>query len=335
MKDLPIDPLPALIREPGPALQYFVRRDLLCEAVPPIATLWDCAEVSRCLRGQRPDGSWPGRKPRPEVEPAWPKWKEPLFETWKRLRVLVLQYELTIEHRGCRAACEFILSCQAPPGDIRGLLANQYATYYTGALAGLLIRAGLNGDWRVRTALDWLLRMRQDDGGWSVPIVDHRLSRAEVHRLTTRQAPPLEPVLSRPFTHLATGMVLRAFAAHPEYRRLDEVQHAGRLLKSRLFQPDRSSSYRAAAYWTVFSWPYWWNDLASALDTLQQLGFRADDPEIAAGLAWFAEHQRRDGLWDQTSISGRTAGGPAARERRAWLGLNILRILRRWHCWSS
>ncbi|MFH0945868.1 MAG: prenyltransferase/squalene oxidase repeat-containing protein [Planctomycetota bacterium] len=323
---LPIDPLPALLAEPGPALNYFVRRDLLGEEVPEIEQVWDSAEVRQSLRGQQEDGSWPKKRTQPDV---WPGWHYPLFETWKRLRVLVQQYQLTVEHPGCRAACEFVLSCQQEEGDIRGLLANQYATYYTGALTYLLIRAGLADDPRVHAALDWLLSIRQDDGGWSLAMIDHNLSREEQHRLSTQYAPPLEPDRSRPFTHMVTGMVLRAFAAHEGYRNREEIQHAGRLLKSRFFQPDSSSSYKAAAYWTIFNWPYWWNDLVSALDSLEQLRLPADDPEIAAGLAWFFEHQRKDGLFDLTSINGRTATGPRAATQRGWTGLNIVKLIRR------
>jgi hypothetical protein len=53
-------------------------------------------------------------------------------------------------------------------GDIRGMLGNQYAPYYTGAMLSLLIKAGFAHDPRIEKGMRWLLKMRQDDGGWVI-----------------------------------------------------------------------------------------------------------------------------------------------------------------------
>lgn len=75
------------------------------------------------------------------------------------------QYGFNREHPQAQKAAEFLFSCQTEAGDIRGMLANQYATYYTGAILSLLIQAGYEDDPRVEKAFQWLLHMRQDDGG--------------------------------------------------------------------------------------------------------------------------------------------------------------------------
>ena len=66
-------------------------------------------------------------------------------------------------------ASEFIFSCQSKDGDIRGMIGNQYATYYTGTILYLLIKAGYENDERTIKGLEWLLSYRQNDGAWTIP----------------------------------------------------------------------------------------------------------------------------------------------------------------------
>jgi hypothetical protein len=142
------------------------------------------------------------------------------------------RHRLRRPHPAARRAAEFLLSFQTDAGDIRGMIANQYATYYTGEILALLIRAGYGQDARVERGLRWLLAMRQDDGGWTVPLLTHRLARAEMYRLTTTHAAPLEPDRTKPFSHNWTDMALSAFAAHPRHRRSRAARAAGRLLSA-------------------------------------------------------------------------------------------------------
>ena len=167
-----------------------------------------------------------------------------LIETWRQFRFLIERYGMTRAHPQVERAAEFIFSCQTEEGDIRGFLANQYATYYTGAVMALLIQAGYAEDARIEKGFQWLLGMRQDDGGWSIPMITHKLDRATQYRLASEYAEPLQPDRTKPFSHHWTGMVLRAFAVHPTYRHSAEARAAGELLKSRFFLPDAYSSYR-------------------------------------------------------------------------------------------
>ncbi len=235
---------------------------------------------------------------------------------------------MTREHPQARAAAEFLFGCQAPEGDIRGMLANQYATYYTGAILGLLVRAGYRDDARTARGLRWLLSMRQDDGGWTIPILTRYFDRATIHRLTSRRARPVEPDRSQPFSHHWTGMVLRAFAAHSGYRRSAPVRAAAVLLKSRFFKPDSYGSYRAASTWLRFEYPFWCNNLVAALDSLSPLGFTADDASIGAALEWLRDHQQKDGLWKASYVPG-VRESSKTKAMRPWITLAIGRIHRR------
>lgn len=321
------NPVQEMLQSGNDAVSYFVRRDLLEERVEPITHVWQLPEAQKIMRRQQPDGSWkyPGKR-----TVTYPKHHYGLLETFKQFRLLVERYELTREHLAGERAAGFLFSCQTEDGDFRGMIGNQYATYYTGAIIAHLIRAGYGDDPRIERGFQWLLSMRQDDGGWTVPLLTHSLDRETQHRLTSQYADPVEPVRSKPFSHNWTDMVLRAFAAHPRYRESGEARAAGDLLKSRFFKPDAYSSYKAASYWVRFA--FWWPNLITSLDSLSRMGFSRDDPDIKTALEWFIEHQEPDGLWKVTYVKGKNAvDNERSRERRLWVSLAILRILKRFH----
>ena len=325
-KQLKYDSLPPLLSSRNEALQYFARRDLLGERVGPVSQLWQLPEAQRILRKQLADGSWP--RPSGEKHPAV---NYHLIETWRNFRFLVEQYGFTREHPQAERAAEFLFYCQTEEGDIRGILANQYATYYTGAIMSLLIQAGYEDDPRIEKGFQWLLAMRQDDGGWSIPIITHKFDRATMYRLTSQYAEPVAPDRSKPFSHNWTGMVLRAFAAHPKHRKSEAAQVAARLLVSGFFQPDRYTSLRAASYWVRFDYPFWWNNLVAALDSVSLIGLSKDDEQIKKAVRWLIDHQEEDGLWRVSYAKPGVRETETARKRdtRRWVSLAICRVLKR------
>lgn len=330
LAQLRFDPTPTLLSSGNEAIVYFTKRDLLEQEVAPINNLWQLPEALKTLRNQQPDGSWKytGKK-----TVSYPKYHYPLLQTWKKFRVLVEQYEFMKKHHAAREAAEFLFSCQTEQGDIRGMLANQYATYYTGAILAHLIRVGYEDDLRVEKGFRWLISMRQDDGGWTVPILTHKFNRETVYRLTSEYAEPVEPDRSKPFSHNWTDMVLRAFAAHRKYRGCKEARKAADLLKSRFFQPDVYTSYKAASFWVRFL--FWWPNLVTSLDSLSLMGYSRDDPDIRKALNWLVENQLSDGLWRVTYVEGTKEGvctrNGQTRERQLWLTLTVARIFKRFY----
>jgi hypothetical protein len=312
------DPLATLLTWQDPALVYFVKRDLLEEAVPSIEMLWTLAEAKRLVEKQQPDGAW--RYPGKSYDPV-SNTNYNLIETYRTLRHLVEMHGFTRQHSAIQNAAHYIFSCQTEEGDIRGILGNQYMPYYHGAILELLIKAGYAEDPRVEKGLDWLLAMRQEDGGWVIPA---QQVPAKEKTSPLWHGAPIQPERSLPHAHLATGMVLRAFAAHPAYRAKPEIITAGERLKERLFLADKYYDRKAPAYWLKFQFPFWWTSLVTALDTLSHLGFDQQDKDIARGLDWFMKNQEADGLWDTGYGSGRKAEG-----MRHWVGLAICRILKR------
>jgi hypothetical protein len=323
-RPLRFDPIPALLATGDEALQYFVRRDLLDEAVGPIDRLWQLPGANKILKKQQPDGSW-------DRSASQKKHKDinyNLIETWKQFRYLIEKYGFNREDPAARSAARYLFSCQTEEGDIRGFLANQYAIYYTGAVMSLLIKAGYEDDPRIEKGFQWLLSMRQDDLGWSGPLITRDFDRETLYRLTSQFAEPVQLDRSKPFSHNWTGMVLRAFAAHSQYRKSEAARIAAKLLKSRFFQPDAYTSYQAASYWVRFQYPFWWNNLIAALDSISLIDPSMDEP-METALDWLIDHQEQDGLWKATYVEGKEVNNAQSRETRRWVSLAICRVLKR------
>jgi hypothetical protein len=328
-QELTYDPIPPLLAGDDDAVTYFVRRDLLHEAVGPISTIWELPEVQKILKKQRPDGSWkyPGKRD----EACYPRHHYPLVETWKQFRFLIDTYELGRAHSAVENAAEFLFSCQTDAGDFRGFIGNQYATYYTGALMSLLIKAGYADDPRIEKGFQWLLSMRQDDGGWTVPILTADLPWNEQLRITSRYAAPIEPDRSQPFSHNWTGMIIRAFSAHPRYRGTEAARIAAQLLTSRFFRADVYNSYKAADYWVKFQYPFWWNNLVAALDAVSLIGLSSDDEQIRHALQWLKDAQQEAGDW-KLSYARTPKPKPetaANKKTKLWVSLAICRVFQR------
>jgi hypothetical protein len=318
LRALRYDPLPALLSSGHKALVHAARRDLLGEDVGPVEALWDLPAVADILRRQGPDGAWPypGRRKNP-----LPREDMNQLETFRMLGVLVEKYGLTAQHPAIQDAARYLFSCQTDEGDIRGILGTQYAPHYTAGMMELLIKADYSDAPPIERGFAWLLSVRQDDGGWAWPVRTAKVRFSDA----AQQPDPVQPDRSKPFSHVLTGVVLRAFAAHPTWRRAEAAQHAGNLLASRFFQPDKYTDRRDRSYWEKVSFPFWFTDIVSALDSLSHLGFGRDDAQIQAGLDWLRDRQREDGLWQLQLL--RTG----AKDTRLWVSLAIARVFRRWY----
>lgn len=328
LTQLKYDPIPVLLSSQNEALRFFVRCDLLDEQNGAIRPLWHLPQAQKILKKQLPDGSWSRAG-----EVKHPAINFNLIETWRNFRFLVEQYGITRENPQGAGAAEYLFSCQSDEGDFRGILANQYATYYTGAIMALLIQAGYGEDARIEKAFQWLLAMRQDDLCWSIPLITHKLDRATQYRLTSEYAEPVQPDRAKPFSHNATGMILRAFAVHERYRQSEAAVIAANLLKSRFFKPDAYTSYQDAGYWVRFEYPFWWNDLVAALDSISRIGLSRDDEQIQQALQWLVDHQEPSGLWKGTYAKPQEKEKETAKakEMKAWISLAICRIFRRYY----
>jgi hypothetical protein len=166
--------------------------------------------------------------------------------------------------------------------------------------------------------------MRQDDGGWAVPMRTGVPKGSSTVKEAFWAEETIQPDRSRPFSHWCTGIVLRAFAAHEEYRRAPEARAAGELLKSRFFKADPYPDRKAASFWEKIRYPFWWTGILSALDSLWWLGFSEEDPDIKKGLEWLIDNQEENGLWKARYLSG------GDKDIHLWTTVHVCRVLRRY-----
>jgi hypothetical protein len=185
----------------------------------------------------------------------------------------------------------------------------------------LLIKAGYGADSRIENGFQWLLSIRQNDGGWAIPL------RTAAIKFNTGilKAVTLKPNTSKPFSHLVTGVVLRAFAAHEKYRTTEVVKTAGELLASRFFNKDAYPDRQSADFWLKFSYPFWFTDLLSALDSLSLMGFTVDNPQILKALEWFITWQQENGTWKLMLLRNKE------KDLSLWISLAICRVFKRFY----
>jgi hypothetical protein len=280
--------------------------------------LWQLPPALKIVNKQQANGSWryPGKNRQVYFYNNYD-----LLETYRNLRLLVEMYGLNRDHPALRKAADYVFACQTQEGDIRGIIGDQYMPYYHAAILELLIKAGYADDPRVERGIEWLLAVRGDDSAWIVPMqaVPSKERTEELWR-----GAPVPPDRARPFSHLATGMVLRAFAAHPTHRHSKAARVAGERLKSRFFRPDKYHDRKAPHYWTKFQYPFWWSNLLTALDSLSLIGFSREDEDVQKGLDWFIANQETTGVWDTSYAKGKKAEGA-----KAWVGLAVCRVFRR------
>ncbi len=311
------DPSKVLLDSTSPAVRFFTRRDLLDENPQSVSQLWQLPAVQKLTESQLENGAWKyhGGNRRTRTSENYDQ-----IETYRVLRELVEKYGLTTDSPTCRHAAEFMFSHQSDEGDFRGIAGNQYLPYYTGGIMELLIKAGYLNDWRIEKGFEWLLSMRQKDGGWAFPIRTVGLNlNASVFSSKT-----VQPNRSKPFSHLVTGMVLRAFAAHPSYRKTRDAQYSASLLASRFFEPDKYPDRQDSEFWTSFSYPFWFTDLLSGLDSISLIGVDPEEVHVVKALEWFRTRQQENGLW---RLRLRIMAGE--KEPDAWVTLAICRVFKR------
>ena len=314
---LKYDPLQQFEGIQNEAIQYQVSRDLRGLNPGPVTKLWQLQPAIKTIKKQTVDGSWkyPKRKTDPREVSGYKQ-----LETFRQLGILVERHLLNRDHPAVQRAAEFLFSCQTEEGDFRGIYLDQYSPNYTAAYLEILIKAGYFNEEPIERALQWLLSMRQNDGGWAVPLRTEHLRWGEVIKL--RQS--VQPRRDKPFSHMITGVVLRAFAVHPKYNRNSEILSAGEKLASRIFKADNYTDRKATEYWTGISFPFWFTDVLSSLDTLSRLGFSSEHPKIKEAIDWFAQKQKEDGSW-----SLRLLRGGNDEHQYLWVALVICKMLKR------
>lgn len=313
---LKYDPLPALLDSGNEAIAFFAARDLQGKTHQSPEALWDLPRAQKITRRQQKDGSWkyPGGNEKIRSAENYDQ-----IETFRQLGYLVEMYGFNNSNPVISKAADFLFRFQTEDGDIKGILGKQYMPYYTAGMLELLIKAGYAKDKRVEKAFKWLTSMRQDDGGWAIPLrtLNRKLD------IIAMESKTLEPDRTKPSSHLVTGVVLRAYAAHEKYKSSAEAKEAGKLLLSALFKKDKYPDRGDESFWLRFTFPFWFTDLLSAMDSLSLLGFKKEEPQMEKAIEWFVSQQQASGLWKVKVLKNDRT------ESELWISLGICRVLKR------
>lgn len=290
LNELKYDPIKPLLTSEHTAITYWTKKDLMSQPVAePKVELWDLKIPDSILRKQNTDGSWtyPSKKVTQTVDYNQ-------VETYRQLGFLIEMFGFSREHSSIKSAAEFIFSKQSEEGDIRGIYANQYSPNYTAAFIELLVKAGYENDARVLRAFSWLDSVRQSDGGWALTFRTNGRNLDTIYQKSKR----LELNRDKPFSHLITGVVLRAYVAHPKYRNSEPAKAATKLLVPRFFEHDVYPDKNRKDDWLRFSFPFWQTDILSSLDIVGLTALElSSHPKVIRAKEWFTEHQQADGLF--------------------------------------
>lgn len=300
---------------------YWLKKDIL--EVPTdreYRNLQKFAVRIRLLKRQRQNGTWCRRKF--EGQPLWER-TYTIVETLRSV-LRLYNYGCEREEESIQKALQFLYSTQSRGGDFRGAYLNEYAPTYHALTLEILCLYGDDEDERTQKGFRWLLSKRQDDGGWVIPYrtADKEDLKSRFNPDPQTKRDPIEPDTSQPYSHLVTGMVLRALAASSTWGQSDVARKAGELLLNRFFMPDKYEDRRLTSFWEEITYPFWATDILSSLDSLSKIGFDVHDERIQKALLWLKSRQSREGFWE-------SGVAKSSLEDHLWVTLAVLRVIKR------
>ncbi len=315
LNKLNFNPLTPLIESDNRAITYFAERDLRGRTDISINEIHALKEPQSLLKKQLDNGSWkyPGKLYSIRMQEDYNQ-----IETFRNIGILIEKYDFDRTHPAIEKAAEYLFTFQTDEGDFRGAYGNQYATTYSASITELLIKAGYGSDPRIEKSLEWFLTIRQDDGGWAVP-----LRTVNANYLDVMYTDTITPDRTKPFSHLVTGMVLRAFSESEKHHKMDEIKNAAGLLVSRFFKRDKYPDRSSIDYWYKFSFPFWFTDLLTSLDSLSKIRVSPEEDNVKEAIGWFMKNQGSDGVWKLKLLRVRD------KNLYLWISLVICRVFKR------
>ncbi len=335
-------PLNWLLEESNPSVRYFTLRDLLdkSENDPQVVAakraIADSRSVMKILAKQNPEGYWEERD-----IPYLPKYKSSYWQ------VMTLGYlGLDRSNDGVRRACEFILQFQLEEGgfssySLKGILheydllqkkgkklpslkewasasvhEHQYSCL-TGNMVAALIRISYGTDARVKRALQWLIDVQNEDGGWLCPYWKAHVR--DTHGCFYGTICPLE-----------------AFSEVPKEswtREMKETVERGAefLLMHRLFKADHHEYKTINKSWLQLGFPWFSGyNILRGLDVLTKLGYVSDE-RLDDAVELLLQKRLNDGTWVlESTPAGRMQTNLESKGKPSkWITLIALRVLKR------
>jgi hypothetical protein len=339
LKESPID---WLLEESNPSVRYFTLRDILdkleadLEVMAAREAISKSTVVQKILRKQHPQGYWDKLD-----SPYLPKYKSSYWT------IMILgQLGMNRTNGKVEKACEFIFQFQhetggfsshsqnsalreyeylrgkgrkLPPKDayVSSLIFEEQLSCLTGNMVAALIRMGYVDDLRVKMALEWLVKIRNNDGGWLCPYWKAYVK--DKHGCFTGTICPMEALSEVPKEKL-TNEMRQAISKGADF-----------LLMHRLFKADHHDYKMISQAWLQLSFPSFAGyNILRGLDVLTKLGYVKDE-RLDDAVEVLMQKQQGNGVWIlENSPEGRmqanveTKGQPSK-----WITLAALKVLKK------
>jgi len=345
-------PIAWLLEKENPSIRYFTLRGLLdkeetdSEVGEAKAAIYLSNVVTKMLSKQKTEGYWED----PD-SPYLPKYKSTYWQV-----MIMGQLGLDRNDERTQRACEFVLNLQLAEGGFssytreraleeyewmrtrthlkeklqqepkawaQSLVTEHQYSCLTGNVCAAMLRIGYGRDPRVMKALNWLVKIQNDDGGWLCPYWKAHIK--DKHGCFYGTICPLE-----------------AFSEVPQKERSPEMERAAErgaefLLMHRLYKADHHDYKVINPQWLKLSFPWFYGyNILRGLSVLTKLGY-VDDDRMTDAVKVLIQKRRQDGTWLlENAPTGRmqanieTVGKPSK-----WITLNALKVLKRFYKTSN
>jgi hypothetical protein len=342
---LKADPVNWLLERENPSVRYFTLRDVLgySEKDPEVeeakAAVKHYKKVSKIFGKQKPEGYWESAE-----QPYQPKYKSTYWQI-----MILSQLGLDKTHERVRKACEYIFRFQLEEGGFSEFRAEGAKREYlwvkeralkrgkepppfggwveekvreyetsclTGNVAASLIRFGYAEDDRVRRALNWLVDIQNEDGGWLCPYWKAHIK--DKHGCFMGTITPLD-ALSEVAKEKRTQGMKSAIERGAEF-----------LLMHRLFKADHHQFRVIKKSWLKLGFPWFFYDILRGLSVVTKLGYSLDE-RIDDALEILLQKQNSDGKWilESTPSSRMQTNLEPRGKPSKWITLHALKVIKR------
>ncbi len=335
-----------LLEKENPSVRYFTLLDLLeknkndAEVKEAKTKIPSSEVVAKIFIKQKKGGHWEERH-----RPYIPKYKASYWQ-------IMTLAQLGIDKTNPRAeqACEFILNLQLDEGGFsshttqaaleeydwmrtkialketpaadadswaRSCVTEHEMSCLTGNVCTSLLRMGYSSDNRVAKALNWLLKVQNQDGGWLCPYWKAHIR--DKHGCFYGTICPLE-----------------ALSETPEESRTPEMKKAAEraaefILMHRLFKADHHNYRVINQSWLKLSFPWFYGyNVLRGLSVLTKLGY-VNDSRLVDAVELLLKKRQSNGTWllENAPIGRMHANIEAVGKSSKWITLNALKVLKR------
>ena len=342
---LKADPVDWLLERENPSVRYFTLRDILNYSekdseVEKAKTAIRCYEkVSPIFSKQKHEGYWESAE-----HPYHPKYKSTYWQI-----MIISQLGLDKTDERVRKACEYIFRFQheeegfstfreegakreyrwvkeralkrrKEPPPFEGWAEEKIREYemscLTGNVATSLIKLGYAEDDRVRRALNWLVEIQNEDGGWLCPY--WKAHAKDRHGCFMGAITPLDAFSEVP-EELKTTRMMRAIESGAEF-----------LLMHRLFKADHHGFKTIKKSWLKLGFPWFFYDILRGLSVVTKLGYTRDE-RLNDALGILLQKQNAEGKWIlEDTPSGRMQTSLEQKGKPSkWITLHALKVIKR------